>query len=372
MVPDGPLSRDAPRTAWHTGRWHDPHPVRVVQIGPFPPPHGGVQTNLVALRDFLRKREIPCAVINLTRFRRADGDGVYYPKNAVALLWRLARLRGDIIHLHFGGNLNPRMLGLLLVCSLLPRSKVVLTFHSGGYPSSEAGKTAGPRTLRGWIFRRLDAVIAVNPEIVELLHRFGVDPRRARLIYPHAFSGPAGDDPLPEPLAGFFAAHQPALLTVGMFEPEYDLGIQVEALAAVRKRFPEAGLVVIGGGSGEEQFRQEVASRGCHGHVLICGDVPHQVALQAIGRAALFLRTTLYDGDAISVREALHLGTPVIATDNGMRPEGVHLVPRGDAAALCRAIEQRLGEGERGGLRTRAEINEENLEAVLRLYGEEG
>jgi len=344
--------------------------MRVLQIGPYPPPHGGVQANLVDIREFLRKRRIPCAVINLTRFRRPAGDEVYYPKNTLQLLWLLLQLRYDIIHLHFGGNLNPRLLGLALVCSMLPRTKVVLTFHSGGYPSSPAGKTAGRHTLRGWIFRRLDRVIAVNPELLELFHRFGVDAGRARLIYPYALSSPATGDPLPEPLAGFLASHQPALVTVGLLEPEYDLPLQVETLSAVRERFPGAGLVIIGAGSLEEQIQKLIQSKAYRDHILLCGDLSHQVTLRAIGQAALFLRTTLYDGDAISVREALHLGTPVIATDNGMRPEGVYLIPRGDPAALCRAIEQRLGEGVRDGGRACAESHDENLRAVLQLYEE--
>ena len=46
----------------------------VLQLGPFPPPHGGVQTNLVAIRDYLRARGMAAPVINLTRHRRRDGD----------------------------------------------------------------------------------------------------------------------------------------------------------------------------------------------------------------------------------------------------------------------------------------------------------
>ena len=30
--------------------------MRVVQLGPYPPPHGGVQTNLVAIREYLRRQ----------------------------------------------------------------------------------------------------------------------------------------------------------------------------------------------------------------------------------------------------------------------------------------------------------------------------
>ena len=93
---------------------------------------------------------------------------------------------------------------------------------------------------------------------------------------------------------------------------------------------------------------------------------------RSIAGARALLRTTLYYGDAISVREALWLGTPVIATDNGMRPEGVCLIPPGDPEGLLRAIGQCLGEGPgRGeGPGAPGEANEENLRAVLRLYQE--
>jgi glycogen synthase len=341
--------------------------MRVLQLGPYPPPHGGVQTNLVAIRDFLRRRQIPCAVINLTHFRRAAQDEVYYPENALQVLWLLLRLRYDIIHLHFGGDLNRSLLALALVCSMLPGKKVVLTFHSGGYPASEAGQSARPRTLRGFIFRRLDRVIAVNPELVELFRRFGVDPRRTRLIYPYAFGGAAGE-PLPEALASFFAAHQPTLLTVGLLEPEYDLPLQIDALGVLRERFPGAGLVIIGAGSLEPELRQLIQSKAYGGHILLCGDVPHGATLEAMAQAAVLLRTTLYDGDAISVREALQVGTPVIATDNGMRPAGVRLIPRQNLPALCRAIEECVGE--RVPRQAAREVHAENLEAVLKLYEE--
>src|ERR1039458_6531146 len=164
--------------------------MRVLQIGPYPPPHGGVQTNLVDIRNYLRKQGCSCEAINITRHRRADADGVYYPSNALELARLLLRLRYDVVHLHIGGHLSGRLLALSLVCCLMPGSKAVLSFHSGGYPSSPAGKTAGPRTLRGWVMRRFDGVIAVNREIADLFGRFGVSAARVRLIPPHSVSPP--------------------------------------------------------------------------------------------------------------------------------------------------------------------------------------
>jgi len=80
------------------------------------------------------------------------------------------------------------------------------------------------------------------------------------------------------------------------------------------------------------------------------------------------LRTTLYDGDSISVREALDLGVPVIATDTGMRPAGLHLIPISDPEALCEAVEAELvGIPKRSG-RRHTEADDRNLQSVLDFY----
>jgi glycosyltransferase involved in cell wall biosynthesis len=348
--------------------------VRVLQLGPYPPPHGGVQTNLVAIRTYLRRRGVPCAVINITRHRAADGDDVHYPKTAFGVLSLLWRLRYDVIHLHVGGILPLRVLALALACTLRPGVRSVMTFHSGGYPSSPEGRTARPRTLRGFVLRRFDRLIAVNDELAALFRQFGCAPERVRCIAPHALLADdrrAGDAPdaRPEPLSRFMAAHSPALVTVGLLEPEYDLVRQIEALGILRERFPNAGLAIIGSGSLAEPLREAIASAPFGEHVLLCGDVPHEGTLRAIGGCDAFLRTTLYDGDSVSVREALHLGVPVVATDNGMRPPGPRLVPVSDTTALVEAVAEVLTPTERPRA-PKHRVGEDNVRAVYELYEE--
>lgn len=345
--------------------------MNVVQLGPYPPPHGGVQTNLVAIRRYLRERGERCAVINLTRHRREDADDVFYPKSATDVLRLFAKLRADIIHFHLGGDVQPRLLALSLVCCAWPGSKAVLTFHSGGYPSSEAGRRARAASVGGFVFRRFDRIIAVNDEIVAMFLRMGVAPERVRLIRPHTPSAPPAGAELSPRLRGFFDAHDPVLTTVGLLETEYDLPLQVEALADVRERFPRAGLVVVGSGSTEEELRRLVNSKPYAEHVLLCGDVPHEETLRAVSESDLFLRTTLYDGDSVSVREALHLGVPVIATDNRMRPAGVRLVPVSDRQALVEAVAAQLSEGSLSVAPADADdASDANVAAVYELYRE--
>ena len=343
--------------------------MHIVLLGPYPPPHGGVQTHIVALREYLLSRGDACSVINITRHRSAADPGVHHPTSALGVIALLRSLRPDVIHLHVGGPLPHRVLALALACTLLaPRS--VFTFHSGGYPSSPEGRTAAPNTLRGWLLRRFDHVIAVNQELGTMFRRFGVRPGRLSVIEPHAVGALPALQPEDErPAIDRFAKeHAPLLLSVGLLEPEYDVPAQVRALESLRTTQPGAGLLLIGSGSLEQELRALIDASSARAHILLAGDVPHRRTLQAIASCSALLRTTLYDGDAISVREALALGTPVIATDNRMRPAGVHLVPLGSEAALNAALLRVLATP-RTATGNTGQDSRENLAHVAATYG---
>jgi len=187
-----------------------------------------------------------------------------------------------------------------------------------------------------------------------------------RLIPPHG-APPLSDVSCPERLARFIASHRPFLLTVGLLEPEYDLPLQIEVLGKVRERHPSAGLVIAGAGSLEPALHALISQTPWGEHVLLWGDMPHAVTLRSIADCDVLLRTTHYDGDSVAVREALALGAPVIATDTGMRPPGVYLVPPRDAGALVAAIDACVGRG-RGSPPGALENDQSNIEAVVKLY----
>jgi glycogen synthase len=340
--------------------------MRVVLLGPFPPPHGGVQTNVVAIRDYVREHGHSCAVINITRHRKQESDQVYYPRTALELIWDLFGKRYDLVHLHVGGAIPLRVMALALTATAVPWAKSVLTLHSGGYPTSEQGRALTSRTLLAFVLRRFNAVVGVNREMTEMFRRLGVAASRTRLILPHSVARASVAERLSEPLASFFRRHEQVLVAVCGLEPEYDLPRQIEAMQQVLEKHPAAGLAILGSGSQEAALTQQVAGLPYSDHILLCGDVPHEVALRAIVESRALLRTTRYDGDAISVREALFLGTPVIATDNGMRPAGVELIPVGDTEALVKAILRVLADDTRKG--PRAEPDDKNLAEILELY----
>jgi glycosyltransferase involved in cell wall biosynthesis len=344
--------------------------MHILLLGPYPPPQGGVQRNMLDIRDRLRRDGHSCSIINITRSRgqTVSEPDVYHPQTPLALVRLLLKLKYDLLHIHIGGKIPLRVLALLAVCAVIAGGKSVLTLHSGGYPLSKDGRAAGKISLRGFVFRLYARLVCVNRQQVEMFEKFGAAKEKIRLIYPFFNQNPDKNVSVPTPLKDFAAAHQPFLLTVGFLQPAYNLPFQIEALAKVRENFPAAGLMIIGAGDCEDELRRLVASKPYAAHVHLAGDVAHAVTLHLINDCDVLLRTTEYDGDAISVREALHLDTPVVATDNGMRPEGVRLIPKGDGAALEKAIAATL----QGGARIKSAKPDDyrNITAILSLYKE--
>ena len=312
--------------------------MHVLQLGPYPPPEGGISRNMLAIREALRERGGRCSIIATSRSSRMEPEpDVYRPSGAVELVRLLSKLDYDIVHLHVGGDLTNRVTGLMLACAFRGRGKSVLTFHSGGY-AQENVELARPFSKAGFAFRSFDRIIGVNPLMIRMFEKFGVEPEKLSLILPFSLKSPDRSVEIPANIAQFIAASDPFLLTVCLLEDAYDLDMQVDAISDVLRDLPAAGLMIVGSGSLETGLRAAIASKPYSARIMLTGDLEHRITLNLIDRADILLRTTKFDGDAIAIREALHLGTPVIATDNGMRPEGVNLIPIHDPVALVREI----------------------------------
>ncbi len=343
--------------------------MHVLQLGPYPPPRGGVQTNMLAIQDELLKNGCRSSIISITKGgNNGNHENLYLPRSSYQLLRLILTLEYDILHLHIGGNLSVRLQMLIFICGMFSRGKSVMTFHSGGYAVSKQGQNASPWGIRGFVFRRLDRIIVVNKSMIEMFRKFGVKPNRILMISPFALEKPGPEIIIPKKFRAFWEDHERILITVGLLETDYDLPQQIEVMEKVLSRYPKTGLVIIGSGSIETTLRDLIASKPFAEHIMLAGDTPRDVVLRLIEDSDLMLRTTVFDGDAISIREALFLGTPVIATDNGMRPDGVTLIGVRNIDQLLAAIES---EFENSPERVKStDDGLENIRAILSTYRE--
>ena len=343
--------------------------LHILQLGPYPPPEGGVSRNILAIRDEVRARGHRCSIIATAKSNNWSAEiGVYHPPSAIALLRLMSSLKYDVLHLHLGGGLSPRVLSLVFACAFFGRDKSVLTVHSGGFPVTDAARRASPRSIRGRIFRRFSSIVAVNDAIADVFERFGIASDRIKVIEPYSLRCPDVNIAVPGELADFFARHSPMLISVGGLEKDYDPLFQIAAMEDILAEFPNAGLMIVGGGSMRDRVEAAIATSRYAKNIFLAGDTEHSITLHLISNADILLRTTLFDGDAISVREALFLGTAVIATETGMRPEGVELIGAGNVYELVRKIEKVMLAGKQDRPAFLRDDTNKNIKKIVDLY----
>lgn len=338
-------------------------PCHVLQLGPVPPPEGGVSRNLFAIRERLIADGNRCSVVATAKSTTEMTDkDVHYPRSPIELVRTIRSLDTDIIHLHIGGEVTTRVLLMAFAVAALGRGRKVMTMHSGGFPRSDIARSASRQSLASRVFRRFDHMIAVNSEIADVFEKFGVAENKHSVILPFSPSTPDSNLALPHDIAEFAAKHSPLLVAVGGLEDVYEPLFQINAMPEIRRYFPNAGLIIVGDGPLRTQAESAITD-----DVMLTGNIEHAVTIKLIDAADVMLRTTRFDGDAISVREALHLGTPVVATSAAPRPDGVHLIDDLDASVLADAVAAALSQPPPD---TPQSNTASPIDAVIELYSE--
>ena len=135
----------------------------------------------------------------------------------------------------------------------------------------------------------------------------------------------------------------PRLLSTRNFEPIYNVACTLRAFARVQASYPEASLVLVGGGS-EERRLQTLAARLGLRHVTFAGRVPHAEIHRFYAAAGIYIQTPVVDNMPGSVIEAFASGLPVVSTRVGGIPvileDGAHglLAPPDDDAAVAAQV----------------------------------
>jgi glycosyltransferase involved in cell wall biosynthesis len=124
--------------------------------------------------------------------------------------------------------------------------------------------------------------------------------------------------------------------------------------------------------AGRAAYDAAVRETGIGDHVLLLCDVDD--ALETIARTHLFVRATDADGDANTVKEAMWVGVPVLATDLPNRPPGIELIARDQLDQLAPRLGALLDRPDAAATaRNREFVREDitrNADAIFGIYEE--
>jgi len=139
----------------------------------------------------------------------------------------------------------------------------------------------------------------------------------------------------------------PVIGAVGRFSAEKGHRHLVEAMTQVRRRLPEARLVLVGYGALEAELRGLTSRRGLDGGVTFAGERDSAGVLPSFD---VFVQPSLYESQGIAILEAMAAGVPVVATDVGGIRDVVRdgetglLAAAADPASLAEAILRMAGD----------------------------
>lgn len=183
---------------------------------------------------------------------------------------------------------------------------------------------------------RLDDVILVSEAAArDVALCLDVDPRVMSVIHLGI------DQEIYKPQPDIRRRDNRILTTASADVPLKGLKHLIEAYSTLLETYPRLELVVIGK-LREGPTAQMLDDLNLLDRVSFIHDLSNEEVAEQYARATICVTPSLYEGFGLPAAEAMSCGAPVMVTDGGALPEVVGdagvVVPRGDSAALARAI----------------------------------
>jgi glycosyltransferase involved in cell wall biosynthesis len=143
----------------------------------------------------------------------------------------------------------------------------------------------------------------------------------------------------------------PVVLSTRSFtQAYYNIDLIVDAIPAVRRKYPEAVFIIAGNEGSDADVRARARERGVEEACRFVGRIPHAELPHYLTAAQVYLTVPSVDATAVSLLEAMATGTAIVASDLPSAAEWIFpresglLVPPRDLEALVAAIDTFLAD----------------------------
>lgn len=303
-------------------------------IGVYPPPYGGISVHIERLTAVLEQENIPYVVYDETKETIHKGEHII-PVQGIESWCRSYLFKKDdvdVIHNHFLRWQVRFLLSLLR----LKGKKIVHTIHS----MRDTRYTIAHKIMIFLTGLLSNHFVVVNDEIKENLIELKIPAKKISVI--PAFIPPVEDGnvaTIPTYVEEFLHNHKRVIVANGgvgnyyQSKELYGVDLCVEMFKKMSEEDQDVGFIYCITHIVDENARVKLEKRieefGLSDRFLFVYEkMPFYPLLK---RANLFVRPTRSDGDAISIREALYYGVPVVTSDVVQRPNGVSLFRNDDA-----------------------------------------
>lgn len=244
--------------------------------------------------------------------------------------------RATVLHCH---HYSPFVYGRLATY-LNPRLKLVFTEHGR---LSDGPPDAKRRAANGVLAGRSVAACAVSPALRRHLLAEGFSPEQVQVV-PNGIEpglAPTAQERLEARIRLSLRLDDLVIGTVARLDPLKDLGTLIRAFAILRASVPTSALVIVGDGPDRGSLRAIANETGCANAIRFVGH--RSDARRLLPAFDVYANSSITEGIALTILEAMAATLPVVATDVGGTPEVIDsttgaLVPARNPEAMARAI----------------------------------
>jgi glycosyltransferase involved in cell wall biosynthesis len=311
--------------------------LRIVLVGPVPPPSGGMANQTRALAELLAAEGASVRLVAsnpdvrpawLHRVRGARG---LWRSVGLSMQLRRALRTADIVHVMANSGWSWHLIAAPAVWLASARGVPAIVHYHGGEAAAFLARS-GP--IIRITMSRAGAVVVPSAFLRDVFARHGIE----TLVIANVVD-----------LARFVrrplrAVTQPRVLVARNLEPVYDVAAALRAFACVHDELPEARLTIAGSGPERDALIALRDSLGLADVVDFCGRLDMDAMATALKAARVSLNPSLADNMPVSVLEAMATGVPVVSTRVGGIPwmvrdgETALLVDAGDHRGMARAL----------------------------------
>lgn len=298
----------------------------VLLVGALPPPVGGVTAHIKRFVDYAASIGLTIPVLDLKKRCMSKNGKTLRFWEALCVIYK-----AEIVHIHVSNDAKVLIAFFFWVFG----KKVVYTHHNSIINHI-------------FVFKVLSffchSIIFVNSLCIPSYLKN--DPRKS-IVLPAFIPPPAVDAPLPSWLQQELCKYDKILVT-NCYKRNYinaeevygfDLLIAAFAQMDSERKIANSLLVLLDpSGTYQDAYQyQDLVSRVNGNAILYVGEAGISY-VSLLRKATISIRATRTDGDSLSVREALYLGIPVIASDIVERPVGTVLFKSGSSFDLANRI----------------------------------
>lgn len=291
--------------------------MRILQLGPLPPPVGGMATVVANLQQSLSADHEVVLVNNrkTTAPNRSLWSGITAQQKLLRhYVSEILRFRPDVVHIHTCSYNTFWRNGLDVLLARLLGHKVVLHIHGAMFHTFLSGLGKPQASMARLIFRLSHRVIALGEQWHEVLAPWAGADKVA--VVPNGV-------PVPD-VAIELATRAPHILCFANYERRKGQADLLQALAGLGRTDVRLSLYGFESEAGERQRLQELVEKlGLVGQVAIPGPVTGADKDAAVAAASLFVLPSYDEGLPMAMLEAMAAGLPVIVTRVGAIPEAM-------------------------------------------------